>query len=533
MWFRSPYITLLVVILRHQNSAFAEKKMSPKLLHAQRRIQEKVDRFMSSPVDALRLFHAYYQNEGFPNNLQGPDRSKALKYLYSIVTSSSTATKPFYGLEDGTFVGFFHKSSAFSLLPEANYREPGNSGYVPGSDEIAQKFFNVCTDSINGTTVNCLLKDSMPLYIECNNDCALVPCPNENTNKTENSTKWCRDYKISTYEEGQGRLGYVPTSSHCIDENGVFTQEPGKALIEGQEKIIKGTCAFQDGTIVDRVVKGEFAYCSNEPGGVCSTTFAGAYKYYNYDHRWRPWYIDSRKHQKPQFSDPYPFYSQNSIGITFTHPIFLIDESLGKEVLHGFLAADLVLQDITEFLQSITKEDDIEIAIHESDMPHSMIGISTGSRIVKYTVKGGNNQVCTEEQKEDSSICEVQQLTIDNFAKTEEDHIFAKVHSEFAKNPDLKETIIEADENDVFSTSYLCSHVNYTRPEENLFWSIVVTKPLKDDPQSTIIVGDVEFIVLCVIATIGFSLCFGLFLAFCRKRHERIVQNCDYKFTST
>ena len=110
--------------------------------HVQQLVYEKLDRFVQSPVTALELMADYYRMGGFPNDLGLVDREQTIKYLASLMnTLEDTGLKPFYGLEDGTLLGFW-RSDVYDFVPSLVSREPGNSAYDP-SDPNFEKYWNV------------------------------------------------------------------------------------------------------------------------------------------------------------------------------------------------------------------------------------------------------------------------------------------------------------------------------------------------------------------------------------------------------
>jgi hypothetical protein len=524
----SVYLLLLLLLLLHASTTVMAQQQYNQV---QLRVFEKIDRFLANPVEKLNLFHAYYDLEGFPNNLTAPDRSQASKYLYSLVTALDvTGLKPSYGLEDGTFMGYVH--GALNQQPLLAYREPGNSGYAP-EDETLGKYFGVCQDETTGLDKNCTMTTETPLYVSCINDCALVPCAGLDVTSGQ---KWCRNYEIQEYVEQDLLLGYVPMTYHCMDEQGAFSQTLGRVQNESPEGIISdGTCTFEDGTLVDRVLTGPFANCAMEDGGECSTTYLGAYMYSNYDPRWRDWYIDCREAQVPRFSDPYIFFNFGTVGITYTHPIFNVDAQ-GRDAFAGVLGVDMELLDVTQFLESTLQDTNFSAAVYEYNEPYYMIASSTGTDVVAHVLEADKTQRCNQEQIDTvPSICVQNRVTINNFVLTEADDILRKAHEVFLPEEDRDVDDMEAvrqDDDNAASTSYLVTALLYERPGQNLKWRIVVTVPLEGNPEDYILPGEGMYLLLCIIGGLGFCLCFFLFIAFYRRRNERAVQFADLQFTS-
>jgi len=268
----------------------------------QLRVYEQVDRFLMGAVNTLEGFAVYYDLGGFPNHLEAADRAQARRYTFSLLTAlNESGLKPFYGLEDGTLMGYWHGSA--NQIPILAYREPGNSGYsvtINSTDEnYLLKYYNVCLNLTNGENTTCTMDEGRPLYTSCRNDCALIPCEG-------NSAALCQDYDILNSTQADGVFGFVPSTMNCIDSNGAFSQTSGEVLNDSPKGVIyDGKCTFDDGTVVSRELEGPFAACgkaNNDNNGtennVCSTAFIGANEYTNYDPRWRRWYIDSKKKNK-------------------------------------------------------------------------------------------------------------------------------------------------------------------------------------------------------------------------------------------
>lgn len=534
---------MILVAMLQQCSQNAEAQNQVQL-----RVEEKIDTFMQAPVQTLKLFHDFFDLDGFRNNLTPADRKEAQIYLYSLVKAlSDVGLKPFYGLEDGTMLAYWH--STLNLVPELNYREPGNSGYAP-IDANLGKYLNVCMDKTNGTAVECAMSDVHPLYISCiggdgGANCPLIECPRSEPetksgirgNSSDSEVKMCPNYEILNYTEknpGQ-RLGFVPTTTSCINADGDFSQTVGEVLIESDRDggvVLNGACTFPDGTIVDRVLSGNFENCVNGP---CNTTFNGGYQYRNYDARWRSWYIDCKAAQRPQFSDPYVFFSFGTVGITYTHPIYTKDDQNGS-VFYGVLAVDMELGDISKFLVSTFNGTIFTAAVYEDAEPHKMIALSTGTDILAWYLISDPTKECPADKIGNAAVCQTRQETISTFAKTEADQILFKAHQKYfqGNSPLTSRQVVEvlADENDVTSQSYIATAVLYGISDANLRWRIVVTTPVEDDPFSSIEAGDLSFILIFVLGGLGCALCLLLFLAFYRRRNERVVQFADFKFTS-
>lgn len=211
-----------------------------------------------------------------------------------------------------------------------------------------EKHFNSCIDGETGESKQCLLAPGSS-YIACKggegNDGGLCPqmqpCPNQVCNDEDCETKWCRQYDIvqaPTDVEVTGR-GYIPITNFCHNDRGQFSQEPGAVLDpfgDDRETPERTSCRFGNGDLVQRNLTGDYAACG---GKVCDTVFAGGYSESEYDPRYRPWYINTRELQKPNWTPPFAFFTLG-LGITYAEPIYTTDEDTGRQVFAGVIAVD-------------------------------------------------------------------------------------------------------------------------------------------------------------------------------------------------
>jgi len=495
-------------------------------------------------VNTLEGFAVYYDLGGFPNHLEAADRAQARRYTFSLLTAlNESGLKPFYGLEDGTLMGYWHGSA--NQIPILAYREPGNSGYsvtINSTDEnYLLKYYNVCLNLTNGENTTCTMGEDRPLYTSCRNDCALIPCEG-------NSAALCQDYDILNSTQADGVFGFVPSTMNCIDSNGAFSQTSGEVLNDSPKGVIyDGKCTFDDGTVVSRELEGPFAACgkaNNDNNGtennVCSTAFIGANEYTNYDPRWRRWYIDSKKNQVPRFSDPYIFITFGAIGITYTHPIYKSIDGTedGQKVFHGVLAADMELSDVTNFLKTTFADTNYTVAVYELEEPFYIIATSTNATAMGSVLVDNPLEQCPEGQEE-SSACASQRLTINNFESSTEDVILRKAHQallELESDDNFSGARMKAvseDDDNAASTTYRVTSLIYnTLSDANLKWRIVVTTPLDENPEDFLEEGDGLYVLLCAISGFGFTFCMLLFLAFYRRKNEKAIQLADFQFTS-
>ena len=512
--------------------------------HVQQLVYEKLDRFVQSPVTVLESMADYYRMGGFPNDLGLVDREQTIKYLASLMnTLQDTGLKPFYGLEDGTLLGFW-RSGVYDFVPSLVSREPGNSAYDP-LDPNFEKYWNVCVDGVSGDPETCLMGANQ-LYVSCVNDCELIPCE-------EDASIYCQNYNINflTDSESLEAHGYIPTTFSCFNDKAEISETPGEITTNPNPTYTEsGNCTFQNGDLVNRGnIFGAYAQCG--ANAVCSTAYVGSFSTFDYDPRWRPWYMDSKKYLQPRFSDPYLFFDLGSLGITYTHPIFkrnanTFQNGENGDIFEGVLAIDMELRDVSNFLAEIFGNTTYIVAVYEERKPYGLIGISTeASSVFKDVLIDNPNISCTKEQRNiEPAICKKEHLSIEDkefYDRNLDNKILYKAHLAFKKATEEKEDLnfspILEDDDDVASDSYMATEVSYNVTgsgdgDANLYWRIVVTYPLELDLDDSITDGEGEYILVSVLSGLGFFSCFLLLVLYYRRRKEQAVMYSDVGLTS-
>jgi hypothetical protein len=225
-----------------------------------------------------------------------------------------------------------------------------------------EKHLKSCLDRETGAPKDCLLASGAE-YISCQDGLGDVTgvcermelCPNQpscNTltaatkQETCQALKWCRQYTIKKAPinvETTG-MGMIPETKFCYDNQGRFSQEPGKVIDPfGSERVKVSeeglvSCTYGDGTLVQRNLTGAYAACGGS-GKVCSTVFKGGFETSEFDPRRRPWYIQTKELQREHWTAPYTFFP-SGIGLTFAQPIYTQDEETGRQVFAGVVAVD-------------------------------------------------------------------------------------------------------------------------------------------------------------------------------------------------
>jgi len=511
----------------------------------EKRIVDMLNNYLSQSVDTNLFLSNYRFSGGFQNDLTAQDRDE-----YLVLDNALLSPLVYYGLEDGSITGFY-KAAETSI---GYYREPGNSGYA-ADDPLMEKHLKSCIDG-SGSQVDCLLSPGNQ-YIQCIEDCKLELCPDEDSQADCQSTdeeclmkqKWCPQYTIATLteEEDQSeKRGYIPLTNYCHDMNGRFTQEEGMAVKvytpstydlsrvvdpDGQSTVHQlSTCYHSDGTTpVNRTLSGEYAFCG---GKDCDNTFAGGYSSYEYDPRYRPWYIQTKDLQKPIWMDPFIFFGSDGkgivMGITVTQPIY--DAVDGKNVFAGVLAVDYRFEDIANFLIDSYKDTTTSVAIFEDKEPYHIIALSTGTPSTLAVLSADPTQPCPESG---DAECQPVRLKMSDLAdKQPSDVILSKAMQKHKDQNFPAELITVRESKSVGSDFYLSQSVAYEQKgAANLRWRVIINSPNEISNSDSIEVGNPLFGVIFAIGLMGFAICAGFFTVFFRKRHKKAVIYADWRFT--
>lgn len=495
------------------------------------RVSERLSDFMRVPVDATERTDNFRALDGFPDQLRATDRDRALRYLYSEVR-----TQVYYGLEDGLFMIF---SDNFDN-PYVSYREPGESGYdaINVAPEMEKHLNMLCIDPTTYASQPCLM-DEGASFVQCVNDCALEKCPDEMSQRDcsvfeslqeqqecEQSIKWCPSYTIETAPDSTS-LGFVPRMYACMSAKGQLEQEPGFVL-KNRTSTELGNCFYPDNeTPVNSSAVADWAYCGE--GNLCNA-FLGAYRHRDYDPRYRGWYILTKQWQTPIWSDPYPFFSDLAMGITFSHPIYAEMEN-GQRLFHGVLAVDYSLRQISDFLGEQYAGTEIYVIVVEAAEPNYVIASSTGSPSAGKVLKADNTQPCPASIDQDA-LCTAARKPISEFAITQDDKILVNAFNaqEKAGWPTRDLVMVKVDEKPS-SQAYVSQSEVFEQENANLRWRLIVVMPVERSLEDVAVRGDNVFAIICLLAGLGFFLCFLMAWVFYSKRHEKAVVHADWRFT--
>lgn len=521
------------------------------------RVLERLEDFMKIPVQATARAEKLRTLGFFPHQLQGQDRDRMFQYLYG-----EDPVVLYYGLEDGTFL--LHSGD----FTEASYREPGASGYSTSTNSSTARdnFYHTCVNRTTGEPQNCTMEEGAD-YIQCREgDCSkLWPCWWDETlvvcgNSTaclelalETAELWCPSYSIEQ-ATAESEQGFIPRTYHCIGKDAITEEDPGQVLQDSNTKEL-GNCYFGDGTtLVNRShLSGQYQFCvtnsnasisngNDTEAETCTGLLTGGFRSRDYDPRYRGWYTLSKEQTQNAWSDPYPFFSDLQMGVTYTQPMFneYVYNSQPRKEFYGVWAVDYSLTKITRFLTSQYNNTEMWVLVVEVEPPHNVIAASTGSPAATKVLASNSTLPCPEN---DSTVeCDVIRVPVASLGDNGEypeniygDNIVKRAFAAYAEAgyPDLWELIGFKGEDEIGSEAYVVQGQIYEQEgASNLQWYTLVVMPMARSLDDAVLPGDSSFVIVCIIASIGVVGCFALFMIIFRKRHEEAFINGDWRFTS-
>jgi len=429
-----------------------------------------------------------------------------------------TPIRFYFGREDGGFLIY----PRLNTKPEINYawREVGNPGYEiePFVSEENQKHFSSCLDD-KGNTVHCTLLENSS-YIRCIDDCEMELCNAGNQKETENATEadniWCQKYSIETVQPGE-KLGGIPMYFSCIDEFGAPTQTQGKVLLNLTDKEL-GNCYYQDGkTLVN---------------GTGDTV--GVYRTRHYDPRYRGWYISSKEGQRPLWSDPYIFFSLGEIGITYTEPIYIQPEGTTKKVFDGAFAVNYSLEQIDNFLYDQFYRSDFLVAVVEASEPHYVVALSTGSKVTYSVYNEDTSKPCPEQDISNVDLCKLVRITIEDLEDLNQspgDRILSRAFEEESMAGFSPGLVAFQESDSMAANAWISQSSIFEQESANLKWRVIVVVPMERSERDAVRAGTQMFDTILATSILGWFFCMALCYLFFRYRHNRKIQNADYRFT--
>jgi hypothetical protein len=592
----------------------------------EKRVHERVSELMNVPVTMLGLVEQYTKTDVFdPPFLRPHQKDEIFRFLWTVWKEFNIDL--YYGQEDGLFLGVIKGSGTYLegrgsngyLLEEIS---DGNDQLEPTEEDIyfKQLYYDKCLEPNTGLAKNCPLKTDED-YVSCVDNCKLRPCPSSSpstpTSKnalvstetiafgtTEEATIYCPTYDVKKVPESY-EMGYIPRYYYCLNNAGKFIENDPPNSVASPSSMNDGVCTHGDGiTMVDGRVATKQTYAmadrrnylflgdydniyaseaqadaaaqslyTDNPINVLESqktdeVFVGGHHSRRYDPRLRPWYIGTREVHNAFWTKPYPFATNNDMGISYGKPLYYTDPSTGQKVFRGVICVDYDLEEISKFLRDVFLEiieeyTEIEVEtvdkemyssssgatvlIVEADEPHYIIGSSTGSKAAKKVRKDDESINCEDDdiysKKED---CKTVRSTPQDYlgnTKFPLDGVMAMAFEAQKEAGFPKELVVSAAPKNTITTTnhdddglpdfYVSQSLIYEQSEgQNLKWRIIVTMPVGVATNDDIDVGDLIFVVVLAVGVFGCLACLVLFYYYFSKRQRTEIRMSDWRFTS-
>lgn len=389
-------------------------------------------------------------------------------------------------------------------------------------------------------------------------------CHNNDT-----GTIWCTNYTIKVYNATsttsnnitKRRRGYIPRTKGCINADGLPEQTNGQVLVNISTMEL-GNCYSLDRTIIiQNNITGPYQSCqsnnnrnsniytTNNNASIydidgstvknsqqddrvnCSTTFLGGYQSIQYDPRFRGWYMSTKQQQQPVWSDPYPFFTGNDIGITYSIPMYYQQEQQPHmKIFYGVIAVDYFLGKLRDFFTSEYLNTDMSLLIIEVKTPNYIIATSTGSLATKLVLKTNTSQLCTSTTP--SSNCTIARISVMELTDQYNpmDYILKRAFFAQSLRNFPNSTLVNVKETDkIGSKAYISQNSLFM--QQNLQWHVIVVMPMSRSTSDAILPSSNMFYVTIAIATIGFLACMFLFYFMFKRRNDKVMIHADWRFT--
>ncbi|KAL7531527.1 hypothetical protein ACHAXR_004095, partial [Thalassiosira sp. AJA248-18] len=356
----------------------------------------------STPASILDFISNYQTKGGIA--MLPPHRDSTLLLCDALMmTHPDIWMLAYYGSEDGEYLGV-----NYQLPCSGFFRDPGEGGYVVNDDEgWTNEHYMTCVAQ-NGTPVPCSMSVGNS-YISCVDGCELQPCENgeshcssleneEERASCEAEITWCEQYEIKNVTEEDGPRGFIPLYVYCLDKEMVC---PVKNWDFSESRDVAGNCYYEDKTTL-----------VNRSG----TNLVGAFRQWNYDPRYRPWYIGAKEEQKQHWTAPYAFTGRYDLdlGTTYVKPTYKTDEQW-RRIFQGVCGLDYRFTDIAGFLSSNYQDGDTIVAIVEENDPNYVIATSMGGSGGKSVSSSDETQPCpTDDTEVECKAVRVKVSELDN-----------------------------------------------------------------------------------------------------------------------
>lgn len=580
----------------------------------EKRVHERVSELMSIPVTMLGLVEQYSKTDVFEVPFLRPhQRDDIFRFMWTVWKEFGIDL--YYGQEDGLFLGVIGGSGTY-------LEGRGSNGYLLDGKEETQLseqdmyfeklYYDKCLDRENGAPQNCTLKPKED-YILCVNNCKLGPCPSvpfltptETTTATVSSEHvvgtsnqpilYCPTYDILQVPENDTlAMGYIPRYYYCLNDAGKFIENDPPNSASSPSSMKDGVCTHSDGTtLVEGKVATKQTYAmadrrnyvflgdhyslnpteaeadayalslySDDPNTITESqktdqVFVGGHHSRRYEPRLRPWYLGTREVQNDFWTKPYPFATNNDMGISYGKPLYYTDPSTGRKVFRGVICVDYDLEAISRFLRDVFLElglvedetagdsatinkdeksssSGATVLIVEDEAPHHIVGSSTGSKAARKVVVDDESIECDDELIFSGELdCKTVRSTPDDYRKNTKmvlDQIMALAFYA-QKEAGFPKELVTSDTPDG-NNFYVSQSLIYEQSEgENLKWKIIVAMPVGVATNDEVHPGDPMFVVVLAVGLVGCLNCLVLFYYYFKKRNKKEVRMSDWRFTS-
>lgn len=591
----------------------------------EKRVHERVSELMNVPVTMLGLVEQYSQTDVFEPPFLRPHQKDAIfQFMWTVWKEFNIDL--YYGQEDGLFLGIIKGSGTYQEGRGSNgYRLEEN--IFDGSDVSEEDsyfrrlYYDKCLDRETGAARNCTLRTTED-YVVCVDGCKPKPCPSSalpastadeeslvsviEVDATEEATIYCPSYEILQVPDDSA-MGYIPRYYYCLNNAGRFIENDPPNSVASPSSMKDGVCTHSDGiTLVEgrTATRETYAmadwrnylflgnyddqYASQEQFDAAAhylytdnlleivesqktdDVFVGGHHSRRYEPRLRPWYIGTREAQNAFWTTPYPFATNNDMGISYGKPLYYTDPSTGFKVFRGVICVDYDLEEISRFLrdvflEALEEQDQDEtttdsnsndkmyssssgatVLIVEDEAPHYIIGSSTGSKATKKVRIDDETINC-----EDSEIfsgefeCKTVRSTPEDYSRNLNvplDMVMANAFEaqkeagfpkELVVSESNKQSTTMADKDAKIPEFYVSQSLIYEQSEgDNLKWRIIVAMPVGVAKNDDILHGDPMFAVVLVVGVVGCLACLFLFYNYFKRRKHNQVQLSDWRFTS-
>ena len=213
------------------------------------------------------------------------------------------------------------------------------------------------------------------------------------------------------------------------------------------------------------------------------------------------------------------------MGITFSLPIYTqLDD--GRSTFAGVLAVDYTFRDVTSFLRENYKDSSTIVSIFEVDEPNYVVASSTGSKGVRKVLKSDESKECLDP---DSGDCKAVRVPVSELAEnTRDKHISKAFLDQKSRGFPASELVPSEVEGEDFLYATLTQE--YSIPEAELSWMIMMMMPIETETADTLMPGDTLSSVLIAVSVIGVLVCSILCGSIIYNRKHREVAVSDWRF---